>query len=48
MVAPHDQSVKIANVDVRVGHGEIVKVGGLLARVLETPGHDANVIELPP
>ena len=39
VVAPHDKSAKIANVDLRVGQGDVVKVGGLLARVLETPGH---------
>ena len=39
VVAPHDKSTKIANVDLRVGQGDVVKVGGLLARVLETPGH---------
>src|SRR6202034_3721623 len=39
VVAPHDKSAKIANVDMRVSHGDVVKVGGLLVRVLETPGH---------
>jgi hydroxyacylglutathione hydrolase len=39
VVAPHDNTTKIANVDLRVGHGDIVKVGNLTARVLETPGH---------
>ena len=39
VVAPHDKSAKIANVDMRVAHGDVVKVGGLLVRVLETPGH---------
>src|SRR5260370_26442505 len=39
VVAPHDKSAKIANVDLRVGQGDVVKVGSLLARVLETPGH---------
>ena len=39
VVAPHDKSAKIANVDVRVGQGDVVKVGGLLGRVMETPGH---------
>jgi len=39
VVAPHDKSGKIANVDLRVGNGDVVKVGNLLARVLETPGH---------
>jgi hydroxyacylglutathione hydrolase len=39
VVGPHDKSVKIASVDLRVAQGDVVKVGGLLARVLETPGH---------
>jgi len=39
VVGPHDKTTKIANVDLRVGNAEIVKVGDLLARVLETPGH---------
>ena len=44
VVAPHDKSAKIANVDVRVGNGDVVKVGNLLARVLETPGHTLDHI----
>jgi hydroxyacylglutathione hydrolase len=44
VVAPHDQAAKIADVDQRVGQGDIVKVGGLLARVLETPGHTLDHI----
>ena len=39
VVAPHDQTTAIANVDLRVGNGDVVKIGDLLARVLETPGH---------
>src|ERR1700760_4121535 len=39
VIAPNDKSAKIANVDTRVGQGDVVKIGGLLARVLETPGH---------
>ncbi|MBV9565628.1 MAG: hydroxyacylglutathione hydrolase [Bradyrhizobium sp.] len=39
VVAPHDKTTKIANADLRVANGDVVKVGGLLARVLETPGH---------
>jgi hydroxyacylglutathione hydrolase len=39
VVAPHDKSAKIANVDLRVCEGDTVKVGNLAARVLETPGH---------
>src|SRR5947208_1805915 len=39
VVAPHDKTTKIAQVDLRVAQGDVVKVGELLARVLETPGH---------
>ncbi len=39
VVAPHDKSAKIANADARVKEGDIVKVGDLTARALETPGH---------
>jgi len=44
VVAPHDQKVKIANVDQRIANGDVVKVGDLLARVLETPGHTLDHI----
>src|ERR1700676_4699328 len=44
VVGPHDKSAKIANVDLRTGQGDVVKVGGLLARVLETPGHTLDHI----
>src|SRR6201746_1280411 len=44
VVAPHDKSAKIADVDLRAGHGDVVKVGGLLARVLGTPGHTLDHI----
>lgn len=39
VVAPHDKSAGIANADLRVGQGDVVKVGNILGRVLETPGH---------
>src|SRR3954453_13785866 len=39
VVAPNDKSTKIANVDLRAAHGDVIKVGSLLTRVLETPGH---------
>ena len=39
VVAPHDKRAKIADVDLRVVNADIVKIGNLLARVLETPGH---------
>src|ERR1700728_4540879 len=42
--APHDKSAKIANVDLRAGQGDVIKVGSLLARVLETPGHTLDHI----
>jgi hydroxyacylglutathione hydrolase len=44
VVAPHDKKAPIANVDLRVGQGDIVKVGTLLGRVLETPGHTLDHI----
>jgi hydroxyacylglutathione hydrolase len=44
VVAPHDANAKIADVDLRVEEGEVVKVGGLSARVLETPGHTLDHI----
>src|ERR1700682_4433908 len=44
VVAPHDKTARIANVDLRVGQGDVVKMGGLLGRVLETPGHTLDHI----
>jgi hydroxyacylglutathione hydrolase len=44
VVGPHDKTTKIANVDARVGNGDVVKIGNLLARVLETPGHTLDHI----
>jgi hydroxyacylglutathione hydrolase len=44
VVAPHDKSTAIANVDLRAANGDVIKVGGLLARVLETPGHTLDHI----
>jgi hydroxyacylglutathione hydrolase len=44
VVAPHDESAKIADVDLRVANGDVVKVGDLLARVVETPGHTLDHI----
>jgi hydroxyacylglutathione hydrolase len=44
VVAPHDKTAEIPLVDVRVAQGDIVKVGTLLARVLETPGHTLDHI----
>src|SRR3954471_6340000 len=44
VVAPHDKTAKIADVDLRAAQGDVVKVGSLLARVLETPGHTLDHI----
>jgi hydroxyacylglutathione hydrolase len=44
VVAPHDRTAKIAHVDLRVGNADVVKIGSLLARVVETPGHTLDHI----
>lgn len=44
VVAPHDKTTKIADVDLRVANAAVVKVGTLLGRVLETPGHTLDHI----
>src|SRR3954447_640430 len=44
VVAPHDKTTEIADVDLRVANAEIVRVGSLLGRVLETPGHTLDHI----
>jgi hydroxyacylglutathione hydrolase len=44
VVGPRDKTAEIANIDLRVGNGDVVKVGNLLARVLETPGHTLDHI----
>src|ERR1044072_8615312 len=44
VVAPHDKTTGIANVDLRVANADVIKVGNLLARVVETPGHTLDHI----
>jgi hydroxyacylglutathione hydrolase len=44
VVAPHDKTTRISDVDLRVGQGDVVKVGNLMARVVETPGHTLDHI----
>jgi hydroxyacylglutathione hydrolase len=42
VIAPRKEASKIANVDVTVREGDVVQVGSLVGRVLETPGHTAG------
>ena len=44
VVAPAKEAGKIGGVDLVVGEGDTVKVGGLAAKVIETPGHTAGHI----
>ncbi len=44
VVAPRQEAGKIADVDVAVGEGDTVAVGGLTAQVIETPGHTLGQI----
>jgi len=44
VVAPHDKTAAIPQVDERVKEGDTVMVGTLTARVLETPGHTLDHI----
>ena len=44
VIAPRKEASKIPNIDVTVREGDIVTVGSLVGRVLETPGHTAGHI----
>jgi hydroxyacylglutathione hydrolase len=44
VVAPRNEASRISDIDETVGEGDTVKVGGLQAKVLETPGHTAGHI----
>jgi hydroxyacylglutathione hydrolase len=44
VVAPRAEAARIAHVDETVGEGDTVEVGGIAARVIETPGHTAGHI----
>ena len=44
VVAPRNEAARIAHVDATVGEGDTVKVGGLEAGVIDTPGHTAGHI----
>jgi len=42
VIAPRKEASKIPNIDVTVREGDVVTVGSLVGRVLETPGHTAG------
>ena len=44
VVAPAREAARIGGVDVEVSEGEVVAVGDLQAKVIETPGHTAGHI----
>ena len=44
VVAPRKEAPKIPDIDVTVREGDVVQVGSLVGRVLETPGHTAGHI----
>jgi len=44
VTAPRGEAQKIPGVDAQVGEGDTVSVGGLSAKVMETPGHTAGHI----
>jgi hydroxyacylglutathione hydrolase len=44
VVAPRKEAPKIPDVDVTVREGDVVQVGSLVGRVLETPGHTGGHI----
>src|SRR5262249_116594 len=44
VTAPRNEAARVPVVDATVAEGDTVKVGGLTARVLETPGHTAGHI----
>jgi len=44
VIAPRKEASKIPSIDVTVREGDVVSVGSLVGRVLETPGHTAGHI----
>jgi len=44
VVAPRNEAQRIADVDETVGEGDTVRVGSLVGRVIDTPGHTAGHI----
>ena len=46
VIGPRGEAGKIADLDATYGGGDTVKVGSLVARVIDTPGHTAGHISL--
>jgi hydroxyacylglutathione hydrolase len=44
VVVPRDEAQRIAHADASVGEGDVIGVGSLEARVIDTPGHTAGHI----
>jgi hydroxyacylglutathione hydrolase len=44
IIGPRGEADKIPGLDLRVGDGDVVELGGLSARVLDVPGHTAGHI----
>jgi hydroxyacylglutathione hydrolase len=44
VTAPRGEAKRVPDVDETVGEGDVVKLGSLAARVIETPGHTAGHI----
>jgi hydroxyacylglutathione hydrolase len=42
VVAPRKEATKIQHIDVTVREGDVVQVGSMVGRILETPGHTAG------
>lgn len=42
VVAPRKEASKIQDIDVTVREGDVVQVGSMVGRILETPGHTAG------
>jgi hydroxyacylglutathione hydrolase len=44
VIGPRGEADKIPGLDLRVGDGDVVELGGLSARIIEVPGHTAGHI----
>ncbi|MDE3175950.1 MAG: hydroxyacylglutathione hydrolase [Pseudomonadota bacterium] len=44
VVGPAKEAARIGGLDVEVGEGDLVEIGALAARVIETPGHTAGQV----